>query len=278
MAENVGRVIGVDADGRPFELHDVAHLEIHVDAEAVRNGARTSATQAEERGFDSRPPLQLHDFAAAGRHGNHRRWNRPDPACVRCVAEGLHRPDIAPISPPDRPPIAPIAEAADSRSDRPDRPDIAPMHRSNDDDRTSFVVDSPSDLPLSYAVLLRKFSRGGQRTGHVSPRAVRRIRAVIACPDVGHDDRWCAAILDDARGDALRTLEGSHAAFHAPAPPDPVEQAEADEGERRRQAYALRQQLDAGVDELGRPLGEVARVAAERQLRRLEALRQAQGP
>lgn len=285
MLENIGRLTVEHDDGSRVVAENVGQLTIETagaaahPAEAVRNGSRTSADQAEERGFDSRPPLhQTHDFAAAGRHGNHRRWQRPDPACQRCVAEGLHRPDIAPISPPIAPPIAPDRQAMISRSDRPDRPDIAPILRSNDDDRTSFV-DSPSDLPLSYAVLLRKYTRGGQRQGHVRSGALASIRAVLACSDPGHDDRWCASVLDDARGNAVRRLEETHAQLHAPPPPDPEVQAEAAEAERRRQTYALRQQLDTGLDELGRPLGDVARYAVERQLRRLEASpQQPQGP
>jgi len=207
---------------------------------------------------------------AAGRHGNHRRWNRADPACARCAAEAIDRPDIAPISPrsPRRSPGD--RQAADPRSDRPDRPDIAPILRSNDDDRSS-IVDSPSDLPLSHAVLLRKYSRGGKRQGHVSRSAEARIRAVLGCPDAGHDDRWCAAILDDARGDAVRRLEEAHAQLHTPPPADPAARAEAVEADRRRQAYALRAQLESGIDELGRPLTDIARHAAERQLQRLDA-------
>lgn len=253
---------------------------IEAGAEAVRNGSRTSVDHAEERGFDSRPPLHVYDFAAAGRHGNHRRWNRPDPACAQCASSAVDRPDIAPDRLGDRPPIAPDrlgdAEAMISRSDRPDRPDIAPMHRSNDDDKTS-SIDSPSDLPLSYAVLLRKYSRGGQRQGHVSRPTVARLRAVMACRDPAHDDAWCAGILDEARGNALRSLEETHQLMHAPPAPDPAVQAEVIEADRRRQAYALREQLERGVDDRGRPLGELARQVAQRQLTRLEP-QQPQGP
>ncbi len=245
--ENVGRLTGLDEQGRPFEAENIGRVELTIDipdAEAVRNGSRTSAAQAEDRGFDSRPPLQVLSFGGsdAGRHGNHVRWHRPDPACAACIA-----------------------------ANRSDPIDI-------DDDRTSFVVDSPSDLPLSYAVLHRKYSRGGRRNGRVSRPVVARIRAVMACRDPAHDDAWCAAILDTARGNAVASLESAHALEHAPPAPDPDVVAEAAEADRRRQAYVLRQQLENGVDDVGRPLGELARSVVQRQLTRLEAPQSPQGP
>lgn len=290
MLENVGRLTVEHDDGTRVVAENVAQLTIDPGdggAEAVRNGSRTSAAQAEERGFDSRPPLQLYDFAAAGRHGNHRRWDRPDPACARCAAEAGDRPDIAPRSPRYRPDRLGDRQAMDSRSDRPDRPDIAPIHRSNE--RENFVRSTPPptspssaaalidlDLP-DVRVLRRKWSRGGRREAHLKPADLARLDAIAACPE--HDRAWSAAVLDGASGrDLIGSLERQHRELHAPGPVDPVVQTEALEAERRRQSYALRHQLDAGVDEVGRPLTEIARRAVERQLTRLERPEQAQGP
>lgn len=135
---------------------------------------------------------QAPDFGAAGRHGNHVRWGRPDPGCELCTTA-----EPSPSIAPDRQAIAPESPPMNG-----DASDISDLRSPNSEvvDPTS-VGSAPSasliDLDREDVAALK--ARGWKRLG---ARQLALLDHIAADPLTGASEiagqAWSGAVIRDA--------------------------------------------------------------------------------